>query len=301
MKIEKERVKIKMKDNKNLLLGLGFFMATIFIILSIFAFFNMFWNFGISWFGFIWLGFGLVIILILIWDIRKRNSININRSNLIQEELRYNPNSTPEQIATATGIPLLDVRNILPNSNNEISQFRNLLLEMRKDRRNIVQNSSELRRKMSEGEVIVLKGDPRYMALLLIILVTMAIITSAIYFVPQTFIILLAPTLAIGLGAFFSAQNKFLILHPEWFLFRKNFFFIYCQKWSNLTIPPQVSILSGPYGNKSYYLKFTGTWGNKRVEVSRLKIEDIKREKQRLQFLEEITTKYFETRSVKYP
>jgi hypothetical protein len=95
----------------------------------------------------------------------KRHNINNTRNNLILEELRYNPNATPEQIATATGIALLDVRNIILTSNNDISQFRNLLLKMGKDRRNIVQNSSELRRKMDEGEVIVLKGDPRYMAL----------------------------------------------------------------------------------------------------------------------------------------
>jgi hypothetical protein len=213
-----------MKYYKSLIIGFGFFMATIFIIWSIFAFFNMFWNFGINWFGFIWLGLGLVIMVILIWDIMKRHSINIKRNNLILEELRYNPNATPEQIATATGIPLLDVRNIIPTSSNEISQFRNLLLKMRKDRKNIIQNSSELRRKMGEGEVIVLKGDPRYMALFLIIIVTTAIITSTIYFDLQTFIILLASTLAIGLGAFFSARNKVLILHPRRISIPEEFF-----------------------------------------------------------------------------
>ena len=285
-----------MKDNKNLLLGLGFFMATIFIILSIFAFFNMFWNFGISWFGFIWLGFGLVIMFILIWDIMKRHNINNTRNNLILEELRYNPNATAEQIATATGITLLDVRNIIPTSNNDISQLRNLLLTMRRDRGNIVQNSSELRRKMGEGEVIVLKGDPRYMALFLIVIVTTAIIISTIiYFDLQTFIILLASTLTIGLVTFFSARNKLLILHPEGFLFRKNIFFIYCQKWSNLTSQPQFSIDSGPNGEKWYNLIFTGTWGTKRFNIFSLKIKDIKGKKRKLQFLWEITSKFFET------
>lgn len=229
----------------------------------------------------------------------KRHSINIKRSNLILEELRYNPNATPEQIATATGIPLLDVRNIIPTSSDEISQFRNRLLIMRKDQKNIVQNSSELRRKMGEGEVIVLKSDPRYMALFLIIIVTTAIIISTIYFDLQTFIILLASTLTIGLGAFFSARNKLLILHPEGFLFRKNIFFTFCQKWSNLTSQPQFSIDSGPNGEKWYNLIFTGTWRTKRFNILSLKIKDIKGKKRKLQFLWEITTKFFVTRSVK--
>ncbi|MFX1498002.1 MAG: hypothetical protein ACFFBH_10770 [Promethearchaeota archaeon] len=285
-----------MKYHKRLSYGFGFFIATIFIIWSIFAFFNMFWNFGINWFGFIWLGLGLVIMFILIWDIMKRHNINIKLSNLVLEELRYNPNATPEQIATTTGIPLLDVKTIIPTSNNDISQFRNLLLKMGKDRRNIVQNSSELRRKMGEGEVIVLKGDPRYMALFLIIIVNTAIAISTIFsFDVQTVIILLASTLTIGLVAFFSARNKMLILHPEGFLFRKNIFFIFCQKWSNLASQPQLSIDSGSNGEKWYNLIFTGTWRTKRVDISSLKIKDIKGKKLKLQFLWEITTQFFET------
>ena len=256
----------------------------------------MFWNFGTNWVGFIWLGLGLVIMLILIRDIMKKHSKNIKLNNMILEELRYNPNATAEQIATATGITLLDVRNIIPTSNNDISQLRNLLLTMRRDRGNIVQNSSELRRKMGEGEVIVLKGDPRYMALFLIVIVTTAIIISTIiYFDLQTFIILLASTLTIGLVTFFSARNKLLILHPEGFLFRKNIFFIYCQKWSNLTSQPQFSIDSGPNGEKWYNLIFTGTWGTKRFNIFSLKIKDIKGKKRKLQFLWEITSKFFET------
>jgi hypothetical protein len=167
---------------------------------------------------------------------------------------------------------------------------------MRKDRRNIVQNTSELRRKMAEGEVIVLKGDPRYMALFLIAIVTTVIIISTIFsFDVQTVIILLASTLTIGLCAFFSARNKMLILHPEGFLFRKNIFFIFCQKWRNLTSQPQFSIDHDGQGGKYYNLKFTGTWGTKRVNISPLKIKDIKGKKLKLQFLWEITTKFFET------
>jgi hypothetical protein len=282
------------------LLGFGFFIATVFIIWSIFAFLNMFWNFGTNWVGSIWLGFGLVIMVILIREIMKRHSISNKRSNLVLDELRYNPNATPEQIATATGIALLDVRNIVPTSNNDISQFRDLLFEMRKDRRNIVQDTSELRRKMAEGGVIVLKGDPRYMALFLIAIVTTAIIiTTIIYFLShkfdlQTFIILLASTLTIGFAAVFSARNKLLILHPEGFLYRKNIFFVFCQKWSNLTSQPQFSIDSGPHGEKWYNLKFTGMWGTKRFNVFSLKLKDIKGIKRKLQFLWEIISKFFE-------
>ena len=185
-------------------------------------------------------------------------------------------------------------------SNTDVSQLKRSLWEMRKDRKNLVQNSSDCTSKAEEGKVIVLKGDPRYMALFLIIIVTTAIIiTTIIYFLShkfhlQTFIILLASTLTIGLGAFFSARNKMLILHPEGFLFRKNIFFIYCQKWSNLTSQPQFSIDSGSHGEKWYNLIFTGTWGTKRFNILSLKIKDIKGKKRKLQFLWEITTKFFE-------
>jgi hypothetical protein len=166
---------------------------------------------------------------------------------------------------------------------------------MGKDRRNLVQNSSECMRKAEEGEVIVIKGSPFYAALFLIIIVTVAVTISAVFsFDLRTVIILISSTLTMGLSFYFSARNKLLVLHPEGFLFRKMIFFKYCLKWRNLIGQPQFETVSDSEGGKWHNLIFTGTWGIKKFEITSLKIKDIKDKTQKLQFLSEITSKYFE-------
>ncbi len=174
-------------------------------------------------------------------------------------------------------------------------KFKMNLLRMGKDRRNIVQNSSESMLKAEEGKIIVLKGDPFYAALFLIIIVTTPVIISIVFsFDFRTVIILIASTLTMGLSAYFSARNKILILHPEGFFFRKMIFIKFSQKWKNLTIPPQFKTEFTSEGGKYQNLIFTGTWGIKKLNTSDLKIKDIKDKKLKLQFLWEIVSKYFE-------
>lgn len=180
-------------------------------------------------------------------------------------------------------------------SNTDVSQLKSSLFKMGKDHRNVVQNSSECMHKAGEGKVVVLKGDPFLAALFLIIIVTIAVTISIVFsFDFRTVIILLASTLTMGLSAFFSARNKILILHPEGFLFRKMIFLKFCQKWRNLTSPPQFRTEMDPEGGKYHNLIFTGTWGIKKFDISNLKIKDIKDKKLKLQFLWEITSKFFE-------
>ncbi|MFX1354334.1 MAG: hypothetical protein ACFFGP_10260, partial [Promethearchaeota archaeon] len=91
----------------------GFIIATLFIIWSIFAFMDMFWNFGTDYVGFIWLGFGLLIIFGQIGDMLKRNKINHKIRNLVLEQFQGDPNVTLEEIANTTWLSWKSVRNIV--------------------------------------------------------------------------------------------------------------------------------------------------------------------------------------------
>ena len=78
-------------------------------------------------------------------------------------------------------------------SNTDVSQLKSRLFKMGKDRRNVVQNSSECTQRAGEGKVIVLKGNPFFAALFLIIIVTTAVTISIVFsFDLRTVIILLA-------------------------------------------------------------------------------------------------------------
>ena len=85
--------------------GFGFFIASLFIIWSIFAFFDLFWNFGTTWVGYIWLGLGLVIMFGLIGDILKKKNSNNRLSMLVLQEIQHNPGASYEDISKHTGIP----------------------------------------------------------------------------------------------------------------------------------------------------------------------------------------------------
>ncbi|MHA2288939.1 MAG: hypothetical protein ACXABG_09130 [Promethearchaeota archaeon] len=180
-------------------------------------------------------------------------------------------------------------------SSTDVSQLKSSLFKMRKDRRNVVQNSSECMRRAEEGKVVVLKGNPFLASLFLIIIVGTAVTISIVFsFDLRTVIILLASTLTMGLAAFFSARNKILILHPNGFLYRKLIFFTFCQKWRNLTSPPHFRTETDSEGGRYYNLLFTGMWGIKRFDTSTLKIKDIRDKNLKLQFLWELTSKFFE-------
>ena len=180
-------------------------------------------------------------------------------------------------------------------SNIDISQFRKILLKLGKERSNLVQNSSECRQKAEKGEVIVLKGNPFYAALFLIAIVGTAVTISSIFsFDIRTVIILLASTLSMGLTAFFSARSKMLVLHPEGFLYRKMIFFIFSQKWSNLTSQVQIEIYKDSEGGKWHNLIFNGNWGIKKFDIGILKIKDIKKKEIKVKFLKEIISNFYE-------
>jgi hypothetical protein len=76
---------------------------------------DMLWNFGTDYVGFIWLGFGLLIIFGQIGDILKRKKINLKISNLVLEQFRRDPNVTPEEIANTTWLSWKSVRDIVLN------------------------------------------------------------------------------------------------------------------------------------------------------------------------------------------
>jgi len=74
---------------------------------------DMLWNFGTDYVGFIWLGFGLLIIFGQIGDMLKRKKINHKISNLVLEQFRRDPNVTLEEIAKTTWLSWKSVRNIV--------------------------------------------------------------------------------------------------------------------------------------------------------------------------------------------
>ena len=109
-----------------------------------------------------------------------------------------------------------------------------------------------------------------------------------------TFIIIMS--VWFGTGVFFLSvtMSHIIIFHPEGFLTRRFFFIKFTQKWKFLTEPPSAVIDSGPQGGKFYNVVFTGPWGVKRMITSFLEIKDLRKNKDKMNFIGKIARIYHE-------
>ena len=85
-----------------------------------------------------------------------------------------------------------------------------------------------------------------------------------------------------------------IILHPEGFFVRKRIFHTFSQKWINLTSKPETAINTASTGSKSYVLKFVGSWGTEKVDISFIRINGLRKRKVKTEFLRNIVLKYYE-------
>jgi hypothetical protein len=190
----------------------------------------------------------------------------------------------------------------------DLSQFQSSLIQFGSDVGNQVILSSELMRMAEEGKVVVLKGDPfKLIVFWLNLFITLMAIIST-WFTP-------IPSIVIMLLIYVSARRKMLILHPEGFLIRQKISQIYCQKWENITGPPQSKVVYNGQGGAWFVLNFESlwevkivkdggsiAWGMKKkkkwgsgIDITSLKIDDINKIKmqKKLDFLREIATIYY--------
>ena len=143
------------------------------------------------------------------------------------------------------------------------SQFQNNLLKLKRDKSFIVNTSKDIEKKAEEGEIIVLKGSPRFILILwsinlLIIAVMLSVwIFGFNFFDLQTFIIIMSVWFGTLVLFIIKSMSDLIILHPDGFLIRRFIFFKYSQKWIFLTHPPTVAIATDSSGSKYYNIIFT--------------------------------------------
>ncbi|MHA1240752.1 MAG: hypothetical protein ACTSQU_08140 [Promethearchaeota archaeon] len=109
------RMKASFRKKKNVswLNKIGFFISWVFLTWSIFAFLDMFWNFGTDWVGYVWLSLGLFILLIQILSVMSKYKRSEDIRNVVLQEYRANPNASIEEVARSTVLSRDDVRKIL--------------------------------------------------------------------------------------------------------------------------------------------------------------------------------------------
>jgi NADH pyrophosphatase NudC (nudix superfamily) len=84
-------------------------IAGIFFYWGIDAFLHGFWQFGINWMGFLWIGIGAAIASSQIARLANRSKLR----NVVVQEFQTNPNVSIEEISANTGISVKDIRAII--------------------------------------------------------------------------------------------------------------------------------------------------------------------------------------------
>jgi len=189
---------------------------------------------------------------------------------------------------------------MLVNSVNDTSQLQNTLLKLSKEKSYIVNNSNDLMKKAEEGEIVVLRGRPRFILILYSIFLLIIGAMMSVWYFGFSFMdwntLIIIFSVWFGTGVFFLSvtMSHIIIFHPEGFLTRRFFFIKFTQKWKFLTEPPSAVIDSGPQGGKFYNVVFTGPWGVKRMITSFLEIKDLRKNKDKMNFIGKIARIYHE-------
>jgi hypothetical protein len=84
-------------------------IAGIFFYWGIDAFLHGFWQFGINWMGFLWIGIGTAIASSQIAALANKSKLR----NVVAQEFQINPNVSIEEISANTGISVKDIRAII--------------------------------------------------------------------------------------------------------------------------------------------------------------------------------------------
>jgi len=183
---------------------------------------------------------------------------------------------------------------------NDASQFRNKLLQLRRDKSSIVTSSKIMEKKAQQGEAIVLKGGPRFVLILYsIFLLIVGAMVSVWYFgfnLIDWNTIIIVFSVWFGSGAIYLGitMSHMIIFHPEGFLTRRLFFINFSQKWKFLTQPPLVSVEIDSEGGRWYMITFFGPWGKKGMKTSFLKIKDIRKNEEKMNLIGKLAQIYYE-------
>ena len=182
---------------------------------------------------------------------------------------------------------------------NDSSQFENTLLNLKRDKSSIVNNSKSIEKMAEEGEIIVLRGSPRFVLMvygIFLLIITAMILVWTLgfnFFDLSTFIIIISVWFGTGLLYLAVVSSLLLIIHPNGFLIRRMLFFKYSQTWKNLTRAPKAEMGFDSEGGKWYHLYFNDQGGRKRLNIGHFRIEDIKKAYDRMKFIEKIALDYF--------
>ena len=84
-------------------------IAGMFFYWGIDAFLHGFWQFGINWMGFLWIGIGAAIASSQIAALANKSKLR----NVVAQEFQINPNVSIEEISANTGISVRDIRAII--------------------------------------------------------------------------------------------------------------------------------------------------------------------------------------------
>lgn len=84
-------------------------IAGMFFYWGIDAFLYGFWQFGINWMGFLWIGIGAAIASSQVAAIANRSKLR----NVVAQEFQVNPNVSIEEISANTGISVKDIHAII--------------------------------------------------------------------------------------------------------------------------------------------------------------------------------------------
>jgi len=90
-------------------------IAGMFFYWGIDAFLHGFWQFGINWMGFLWIGIGAAIASSQIAALANRSKLR----NVVAQEFQINPNVSIEEISANTGISVKDIRAIILDLKSE--------------------------------------------------------------------------------------------------------------------------------------------------------------------------------------
>lgn len=185
-------------------------------------------------------------------------------------------------------------------SATDTSFFQDSLLKLRRNKSYIFTNSKDIEKKAEEGEIIILRGSPRFVLILYSIFLVIITAMISVWVFGFNFIdyntLVIIFSVWFGTGALYLSVtlSHMIILHPDGFLTRRFFFIKFSQKWKFLTHPPSVAVENDSEGGKWYNIIFTGPWGEKRMKTSFLKIKDMKKPEEKMNFIGKIARIYFE-------